>query len=159
MERTQTTQKPQMNADYLFKKETDSIISAFYEVYHELGAGFLERVYENALYFELLERGFKCETQKRIQVHYKGRVVGDYVADMVVNDHIILELKAIDELSLGNEYQLVNYLRATGIEVGLLLNFGRRPQVKRKVYNNNKKLRSSAASVSSAFKTNQQHEE
>ena len=156
MERTQTTQKPQMNADYLYREETDEIIAAFYEVYHVLGAGFLERVYENALYFELLERGFKCEAQRRIQVRYKEHVVGDYVADMVVNDHIILELKAIEAVTAANEYQLVNYLRATGIKVGLLLNFGPRPQVKRKVNTGNRNLCSSAASALSAFKSKHQ---
>lgn len=149
--RTQNTQNAQMNADYLFKEKTDKIISAFYEVYHILGTGFLERVYQNALYYELLDRGFKCVAQQKMQVYYKDRIVGDYIADMLVDDCIILELKAIDELNVGNEYQLLNYLRATGLQVGLLLNFGRRPQVKRMVNTKRLILRSSAYSVSSAF--------
>lgn len=119
--------------EYLYKDKTDGIIAAFYEVYHTLRYGFMERVYENALYYELIDRGFKCEPQKRIQVLYKGKIVGDYVADMIVDDCIILELKAIDEIIPANEHQLINYLRATGYQVGLLLNFGKRPQVKRKV--------------------------
>ena len=139
-----------MNAEYLYKEETDTIIAAFYEVYHVLGFGFLEKVYENALCQELESRGMKCVQQQKLQVYYKGQVVGDYLADVVVNDCIILELKAVDELSPANEYQLINYLRATGLQVGLLLNFGRRPQVKRKV-NIKNSLRSSASSASSAF--------
>lgn len=148
----------QTNADYLFKEKTDKIISAFYEVYHVLKAGFLERVYQNALYYELLDRGFKCAVQQKMQVYYKGRVVGDYVADMVVDDSIILELKAIDELNEANEYQLLNYLRATGLQVGLLLNFGKRPQVKRMVNTRNNNLRSSALSASSAFLSENENE-
>lgn len=141
-----------MNADYLYKEDTEIIISAFYEVYHALGTGFLERVYQNALYYELMERGLKCSPQKHIDVRYKDKVVGDYVADMVVNDRIILELKAVENLCPSHEYQLVNYLKATGIEVGLLLNFGQKPQVKRKIFSKKESQCSSLSSVSSAFK-------
>lgn len=142
-----------MNADLLYKKETDGIISAFYDVYNELGYGFLERVYQNALYQELLRRGFQCEVQYKIDVFYKGCRVGEYYADILVNNHIILELKAADKLCTEHELQLINYLKATRVEVGLLLNFGKSPRFKRKVYANERKenLRSSAKSASSAF--------
>ena len=141
-----------MVEEYLFKEETDNIISAFYEVYNSLGYGFLERVYQNALYQELNRRGFRCETQKQIKVFYKGKEVGEYFADILVNDSIILELKACESICHEHELQLINYLKATDIELGLLLNFGEKPQMKRKVYANERKenLRSSAATASSA---------
>lgn len=104
-----------------------------------MGYGFLERVYQNALYLELVGRGFVCETQKRIDVFYEGRVVGEYYADMIVNNNIILELKAADYLSPENEAQLINYLRATNIEVGYLLNFGKHAVFKRKIFTNDYK--------------------
>ena len=113
-----------MVEEYLFKEETDNIISAFYEVYNSLGYGFLERVYQNALYQELKRRGFQCEVQKQIKVFFKGREVGEYYADIVVDDKIILELKACDKICPEHKAQLLNYLKATTIEVGLLLNFG-----------------------------------
>lgn len=145
-----------MSADFLFKEETDGIIAAFYDVYNVLGYGFLERVYQNALYHELKRRGFKCEVQYRIKVYFKGCEVGDYYADILVDGHILLELKAVDFLSHEHEYQLINYLKATDIEIGLLLNFGSHPQVKRKIYANERKenLRSSALSASSACHEN-----
>lgn len=121
------------------KKEVDEVINAFYEVYNALGYGFLERVYQNALYLELLDRGFTCEAQKKIEVHYKGRVVGEYYADIVVNNDMILELKAADSLCVEHEYQLINYLRATDIEIGYLLNFGKHAMYKRKIFTNDKK--------------------
>lgn len=119
--------------------EVDEILKAFYKVYNTLGYGFLERVYQNALYLELVSRGFVCETQKRIDVFYEGRVVGEYYADMIVNNNIILELKAADYLSPENEAQLINYLRATNIEVGYLLNFGKHAVFKRKIFTNDYK--------------------
>ena len=128
-----------MTTDYLFKEETDEIIAAFYEVYNSLGYGFLERVYQNALYQELMRRGFKCEAQHKIKVYFKGHEVGEYFADLLVNDHIILELKAVDSICNEHELQLINYLKATEIEVGLLLNFGEKPQVRRKLFTNNRK--------------------
>ncbi|MES1224217.1 MAG: GxxExxY protein [Bacteroidota bacterium] len=118
---------------------TELIIKAFYKVYNTLGYGFLERVYLNALLIELKEMGFKAEINQRIYVYYHGNVVGDYVADMIVEDIIICELKANENLSEENEHQLVNYLKATEMEVGLLLNFGKRPEIRRKIYDNDKK--------------------
>jgi GxxExxY protein len=118
---------------------TELIIKAFYKVYNTLGYGFLERVYLNALLVELTEMSLRAEINKRIYVYYRGKVVGDYVADMVVEDIVICELKASESLSEENEHQLVNYLKATEMEVGLLLNFGKRPEIRRKIYDNDKK--------------------
>lgn len=128
------------NEDYLYQKETEEIISAFYEVYNSLGYGFLERVYQNALFKELQHRGFDCKAQHQIKVYYKGKEVGEYFADILVNDCIILELKACERLLREHELQLINYLKATKIEVGLLLNFGEKPEVRRKVFSNNRKI-------------------
>lgn len=145
-----------MSDGYLFEEETEKIISAFYEVYNTLGYGFLERVYQNALYQELLRGGFRCEPQKKIDVFYKGSKVGEYYADLLVNERIILELKAVDTICTEHELQLVNYLKATPIEVGLLLNFGEHPQIRRKIFDNKKKknLWSSVESVSSVCHAN-----
>jgi GxxExxY protein len=124
---------------YKHKELTDKIIQAFYCVYNELGFGFLENVYQNALYFELQNRGFKVEPQKAIDVYYQTQLVGKYKADLVVNDLIILELKAVDFLVEEHELQLINYLKATDKEVGLLLNFGMKPEIRRKAFDNDRK--------------------
>lgn len=118
---------------------TQSILKHFFDVYNELGYGFLERVYQNALYYELKANGFQVEAQKRIKVYYKEIEVGDYFADIIVNDLVILELKAQDYLIEANEFQLINYLKSTSCEVGLLLYFGKKPEFIRKVYQNNRK--------------------
>ncbi|MDP1676531.1 MAG: GxxExxY protein [Bacteroidota bacterium] len=118
---------------------TDKIIKAFYNVYNELGFGFLEKVYQNALFLELTTMGLNCEKQKQIKVYYNEQVVGEYFADIIVNDCVILELKAAETIVEEHEYQLINYLKATEIEVGLLLNFGRKPQFRRKLFTNDKK--------------------
>jgi len=128
-----------MNEDYKYKEITDKIISAFYKVYNSLGYGFLEKVYENALIIELKDRGMVAVPQAQIQVFYKGNTVGEYYADIVVEDKIIVEIKAGRDLAPEHEAQLLNYLKATDMEVGLLLNFGPEPQVKRKVFNNDRK--------------------
>ena len=124
---------------YKYKELTDTIINAFYCVYNELGFGFLENVYQNALYFELLNRGLKVESQKAIDVYYQTQLVGKYKADLVVNELIILELKAVDFLVEEHELQLINYLKATDKEVGLLLNFGMKPEIRRKAFDNARK--------------------
>jgi len=125
----------------LHKELTGEILRAFYDVYNELGYGFLERVYQNALYIELKHRGFDVEAQKKISVYYKGQFVGDYFADLIVNNSVILELKACDALAEEFEYQLINYLKSTTCEVGLLLNFSKEPQFIRKIFrNSNKKI-------------------
>jgi GxxExxY protein len=122
--------------EYLYKEKTENIIKCFYNVYNILGFGFLEKVYENALYNELTDAGFSCERQKQIAVFYKGREVGEYYADILVDDTIILELKTSESICKEHEYQLINYLRATNLEVGLLLNFGKKPEIKRKIFTN-----------------------
>ncbi len=123
----------------LHKDLTGSILKIFYEVYNELGYGFLERVYQNALFYELQSNGFTVEGQKKIKVYYKEIEVGEYYADIIVNDLVILELKASEYMVEAYEFQLINYLKSTDIEVGLLLNFGKKPEFIRKVYQNYKK--------------------
>lgn len=119
---------------YHFENTTRRIIGAYYEVYNQLGSGFLEKVYENALLIELKSRGLKVSAQQPIQVAYKGNPVGDYMADIVVEKKVICEIKAIQSLRSEHEAQLINYLKATGIKVGLLLNFGPKPEIMRRVY-------------------------
>ncbi|MBI9070800.1 MAG: GxxExxY protein [Melioribacteraceae bacterium] len=125
--------------EYLYEKETKCIIKCFYEVYNTLGFGFLEKVYENALFKELVENGFYVEKQKKIDVFYKETNVGEYYSDLIVNNEIILELKAAESLCQEHEYQLINYLKATNIEIGLLLNFGKKPEIRRKIFTNDRK--------------------
>ena len=120
--------------ELLQNETTDKIIKAYYKVYNKLGFGFLEKVYENALYMELKNLGLFCE--KQIKVYYEGEVVGDYYSDITVNKNIIIELKAAESLREEHELQLVNYLKATDIEVGLLFNFGKKPEFKRKIFTN-----------------------
>ncbi|RZJ67524.1 MAG: GxxExxY protein [Flavobacterium sp.] len=118
---------------------TSKIIQSYYQVYNELGYGFLERVYQNALFLELKANGLTVEANKKIRVFYKGCEVGFYIADMIVNDTVILELKACEYLVEEFEFQLLNYLKATECEVGLLLNFGKEAAFKRKIFHNNLK--------------------
>lgn len=125
----------------LHEELTDIIIKTFYEVYNELGYGFLEKIYQNSLYLELKNKGYNVEAQKRINVYYKGTEVGEYYADLIVENTIILELKSADCIVKDFENQILNYLRATDCEVGLLLNFGKKPEFKRKIYENNRKAR------------------
>ena len=125
--------------ELLHEELTNVIIKTFYEVYNELGYGFLEKVYQNSLYLELKNKGLKVEAQKRIAVFYKGTEVGEYYADLIVENLIILELKAVDYIVKDFENQILNYLRSTVCEVGLLLNFGKKPEFKRKIFENNRK--------------------
>lgn len=115
-----------MNENYMHSEITNLIIKAYYNVYNKLGFGFLEKVYENSMMIELSKLGLKCEKQVSIKVYYYDKQVGDYYAD-------IIELKAAESLCEEHEIQLVNYLKATSIEVGLLLNFGKNAEFKRKV--------------------------
>ena len=121
------------------QKLIEEIIFFFYKIHNDLGYGFLEKVYQNALYYALTDEGIKCEVEKPIKVYHNGRVVGDYRADLVVEGCIILELKACEELNPAHEAQLLNYLKATDIEVGYVLNFGKSASFSRKVYSNKRK--------------------
>ena len=120
--------------NYRHTEITDKIIKAFYTVYNTLGYGFLEKMYENAMVIELTNMGMLVEKQKRIAVYYEEAEVGEYFADLIIDECVIIELKAADKLREEHESQLVNYLKATNVEVGLLLNFGKKPELKRKVF-------------------------
>ena len=122
----------------LHKEITSKIINAFYKVYNTLGYGFLEKVYENALVLELEKQGLKVQKQVPIQVYYEGKIVGKYFADLLVADAVIVELKAAEQLITAHETQLINYLKATKIEVGLLLNFGKEAKYKRRIFSKEK---------------------
>ena len=114
------------------KELTEKIIGCAYRVYNKMGFGYLESVYEKCMLIELRKAGFDIESQKPIRVQYDGEVVGDFIADILVNDTVILELKSVRKLVEAHEVQLVNYLTATGLDTGLLLNFSSSVQVKRK---------------------------
>jgi len=128
-----------MSTDFLLQDLSEKIIRVFFNVYSELGYGFLEKVYHNSMLVKLRKHGFTCESQKKISVFYKQLEVGEYYSDIIVNDKIILELKAAEVLAPEHEQQLINYLRATKIEVGLLLNFGKKPEIRRKIFTNDRK--------------------
>jgi GxxExxY protein len=119
-----------------YEEITNNIIQVFYKVYNNLGFGFLEKVYEKAMIIDFNKNGIKYINQSPIKVYYEGEIIGDYIADFIVEDKIIVEIKAIKQLSKSDENQLLNYLTATNYEVGLLLNFGNKPEIKRKVYDN-----------------------
>jgi len=128
-----------MSSQLKHEKLTEQIIKAFYKVYNTLGYGFLEKVYENALAIELRRTGLGVAQQHPIKVYYEGELVGDYYADLIADNTIIVELKAADAVSEAHEAQLLNYLKATEIEVGLLLNFGPKLEFRRKIFTNDKK--------------------
>ena len=121
---------------YLFEDLTSGIISAFYKVYNTLGFGFLEKVYENALKIELEQHGFLVKRQKPLNVYYNEIPVGEYYADLIVDGKVIIELKAVQSLIQEHELQLINYLKASEIEIGLSLNSGKEPEIKRKIFSN-----------------------
>lgn len=125
--------------EYQHSALTEQIIGIFYDVYNALGRGFLEKVYENSLALRLRKEGLTVEQQRPIRVFFDGEVVGEYFADLVVNGAVILELKAVETLNDQHTAQLLNYLKATTCEVGLLLNFGPKPEVVRKAYSNHRK--------------------
>ena len=118
---------------------TEKIIACFFKVYNSLGYGFLEKVYENALTKELELAGLKVQRQHPITVYYHGDVIGEYFADLLVNELVIVEIKAIRAMLEEHEAQLLNYLKATRYEVGLLLNFGYEAKFKRKAFDNQNK--------------------
>lgn len=127
-------------ANLLHKSITDVILKVYYDVYNELGYGFLEKVYQNAMYFELKSLGYKVEAQKQIKVYFKRQLVGEYYSDLIVEDKVIVELKATELLMNVHVAQIMNYLKATPIEVGVLLNFGEEPEFKRIIYTNDRKI-------------------
>jgi GxxExxY protein len=131
-----------MNTDHKdlkYKELTEKIIKIFYKVYNKLGYGFLEKVYENAMMIEFRKEGIPIASQAPIKVFYENEMIGEYCADILVDNKVIVEIKAAKNLAVENEAQLLNYLKATNVEVGLLLNFGPKPEVKRKVYDDFRK--------------------
>lgn len=123
----------------LHQEITDKILKSFFNVYNTLGYGFLEKVYENSLLIELSENGLQTIQQVAIPVYYHEKQVGNYFADLLVENKVIIELKACENIINEHEIQLLNYLKATNFEVGLLLNFGAKPEFKRKVFSNSNK--------------------
>ena len=126
-------------SNLLHKDLSDKILKCFFNVYNKLGYGFLEKVYENSMMLELKKNGIFAQKQRPIKVLYDESVVGEYFADIIVENTIIIELKAVEFLVEEHELQLLNYLKATNIEVGLLLNFGKRPDFRRKIFTNDRK--------------------
>ena len=122
--------------EFLYKELSYKIIGLAMEVHRELGSGFLEKVYEKALFIELCDRGLKVENQVPINVKYKGQSVGEYIVDLLVEEKVIVELKTVEKLTKLHEAQLLNYLKATGHKVGLLVNFqNEKAEIKRMVLN------------------------
>lgn len=128
-----------INQNYLHSALTSDILKAYYKVYNSLGYGFLEKVYENAMMIELRKMGIQATQQQRIKVYYEGEKVGEYFADLLAENKVIVELKAKKAFHPEDEAQLYNYLNATTVEVGMLLNFGEEPEHKRRVLTNDKK--------------------
>lgn len=137
-----TPDQPRIDANEHERKHWDlchQIVGVFYSVYNELGYGFLEAVYEEALYIGLTEAGLNVARQVATPIWFRGKSIGEYKADLIVNGVVLLELKAANAIDASHLAQILNYLRTTEIEVGLLLNFGPKPQFKRFVLENNKK--------------------
>jgi GxxExxY protein len=133
-----TSEAKHINLKY--KDVTDKILYAFFKiVYLQLGYGFMEKVYENAMLIALESMGLKVQQQEKIAVYFQGQVVGEYFADLLVENVVIVELKAASRILSEHEAQLLNYLRATPYEVGLLLNFGPKPDFRRKAFDNDRK--------------------
>ena len=130
-----------MNTSYDFKHKelTEKIIKIFYRVYNKLGYGFLEKLYEKAMMIECKKENIPAVSQYPIKVSYESEIIGEYYADIVVDNKVIIEIKAARQLAEEHEAQLLNYLKATNIEVGLLLNFGPEPEVRRKAFDNIRK--------------------
>jgi len=128
-----------MKTELLHGDLTEELIGVFYHVYNQLGYGFPEKVYHRAMLLSLKKEGWKVESEKRISVFFEGENVGDYFADLVVEDKVIIELKSVEQIIKEHEIQLMNYLRSTEIEVGLLFNFGKSAEFKRKYFTNDKK--------------------
>ena len=125
--------------DFKYKELTEKIIEIFYRVYNKLGYGFLEKVYENAMMIEFKKENISAVSQSAIKVLYEGEIVGEYFADILILGKIIVEIKAVKNIAEEHEAQLLNYLKAIDIEVGLLLNYGPKPSFKRKAFDNLRK--------------------
>jgi len=127
------------DSSYKHCELTDAIIGVFYEVYNELGFGFLESVYRKALCMALIEKGLRVESEVATSVFFRGEKVGDFRADLIVNQIVLLELKTAEKIVRAHEAQVLNYLRSTTLELGLILNFGPQPQIRRLVLDNARK--------------------
>lgn len=123
-----------MDKEFLYEDITKKIIKCFYKIYDELGSGFLESVYEKALMIELKDIGLKADNQKGLDVYYKNQLVGEFKSDIIAEDKIIIEIKSVTKLTSQHEAQLINYLKATGMKVGLLVNFGDKLEFKRRIF-------------------------
>ena len=128
------------DSNFKHSEITGLILKAFFNVYNSLGYGFLEKIYERSMMIELKKQGLSCENQKQIKVYYDGFEVGEYYADILVEDCVIVELKAAETIIPEHEAQLINYLKSTEMEVGLLLNFGKKAQYQRKAFSNDRKI-------------------
>jgi GxxExxY protein len=128
-----------IDSNYKHSELTNLIIAVFYDVYNELGFGFLESVYRNSLRLALLEKGLSVEQEVPVAVWFRGKNVGDFRADLVVNGTILLELKTAEQIVAAHESQVLNYLRSTALELGLILNFGPKPQIRRLLLDNSRK--------------------
>lgn len=128
-----------IDSNFKHSELTDLIIRVFYDVYNELGFGFLESVYRNSLYLALVEKGLAVEVEAPVSVFFRGKNVGDFRADLIVNKTILLELKTAEQIIAVHEAQVLNYLRSTSIELGVILNFGPKPQVRRLLLDNSRK--------------------
>lgn len=128
-----------MKEKLLFPTEGKEVLRVFFYVYNKLGYGFLEKVYENALVASFRRYGHAVRQQSPIKVYFDGCVVGDYVADIIIDDRIIIEVKAAEAIHEAHEAQLTNYLRATEIELGFVLNFGEKPEFRRRIFTNDRK--------------------
>jgi len=135
-----------MSSELKHAELTDTLIRIYYELYNELGHGFLESVYQKAFALALRQEGLSFQQQTPIKVLFRGEDMGEFFADLLVDSMVLIELKAVRALEAAHERQLLNYLRATNIEVGLLFNFGPKPQFRRLAFDNSRKGRSAAAS-------------
>src|SRR5262249_15125645 len=129
-----------VHSSYKHSELNERVIGVFYDVYNELGFGFLESVYRNSLRLVLIEKGLSVESEVPVSVYFRGVSVGDFRADLVINGVILLELKTAEKIIPAHEAQVLNYLRSTKLELGLILNFGPRPQVRRLLLDNSRKL-------------------
>ena len=134
-----TTQIGRIKNGMLHHELTEKIIGVFYDVYNELGHGFLESVYETAMVIALEEKGLRVQRQVEVPVRFRGRQIGVFYADLLIEGLVLVELKAVRSFDPSHEAQLLHYLRATEIELGLLLNFGLKAEIKRKIYDNPRK--------------------